>query len=187
MKKIITLILVLGWVLTSYSQKVIQLEETKLNFEPTAKIVFEDYENGIIKVKENYATQFQADAIAFIKENFDIVQYLNYQNVAPEEIIIVTATSSKGRLIATYDGRGNIIKTYQKFNDIALPYDVRNEVFANHIDWTMTKNRYVATGELDQIDNQKYIITLERGKERKNLKITPASISNKGVAYVEKY
>ena len=40
MKRILTLILIAGWALTTYSQKVIQLEETKLNFDPTSEIVF---------------------------------------------------------------------------------------------------------------------------------------------------
>jgi hypothetical protein len=51
----------------------------------------------------------------------------------------------------------------------------------------MTKNKYLASGKMDQIDNQKYLVYLERGKEHKKLKITPPSISNTGVASIEKY
>ena len=183
MKKLITLIFVAGWVLTSYSQEIIQLEETRVNFDPTAEIVFEDYRNGIVKVKEKYESQFQSDAIAFIKENFDINKFLEAQDGLTGDIEI-TARSKKGYLIATFNEDGELIKNYQKFKDIALPYDIRNQVYSQNKGWTMVSNKYVASGEGDQLDQQKYLVKLQRGKEKTKMKIAPsASIS--GVASID--
>ncbi|SDR80979.1 hypothetical protein [Gramella sp. MAR_2010_147] len=184
MKKLITLILVAGWVLTAYSQKVIQLEEARVNFDPTAEVVFEDYENGIVKVKEKFSTQFQSDAIAFMKENFDIFSFLEAQGDLSGNNIIVIAKSAKGYLMATYNEDGQMIKNSQKFKDIALPYNVRNEVYAQYKGWTMTSNKYIAFGNGDQINKQKYIFTLERGNEKAKMKLTPGS-SYSGVASLD--
>lgn len=185
MKKFITVILLFGWVLSSYSQKVIQLEETKLNFEPTAKILFEDYANGIVKVRENYAVQFQSDAIKFMKENFDVLRYIEESGINSGDII-VTAKSSKGYLRAVYNDDGNLVQTFQKFKDIALPPDVRNEVYNNYKGWTMSSNKFIASGRGEKLENQKYVVTMQKGKQKDKFKVIPTSMRNTGVASIVK-
>jgi len=183
MKKFITLILVAGWVLSSYSQKVIQLEETMLNFDPTAEVVFKDYANGMIKVKEKYTSQFQSDAIRFLKVNFNFLEFLDAQDEIDGDFI-VTATSSKGFIRATYNEEGQIIKNFQKFKDIALPYHVRNQVQAAHQGWTLTSTKYVASGLGDQISKEKYLVKLQKGKLKTKMKIFP-NVSINGVASID--
>ncbi|MDX1702359.1 MAG: hypothetical protein R3250_17155 [Melioribacteraceae bacterium] len=186
MKKLITFVLLAGWVLTSYSQEVIELEETTLTFEPTAEVVFEDYANGIVKVRENYAAQFQSNAIAFIQENFDINKFRRESGNEDGEIY-VTVTSSNGRLDATYNSDNELVRTYQKFENVPLPYEVRNEVYASYMGWTLTKDKYIASGIESNIDKEKYIVYLEKDNKREKLKITPARNSATGVAMVEKF
>ena len=186
MKKIITFVLLAGWVLNSYAQEVIQLEETTLTFEPTGEIVFEDYENGIVKVKEKYQAQFQSDAIAFLNENFDIKRFRE-ESGNPRGDVYVTVMSSNGKLNAIFNDRDELERTSQVFKDIALPYDVRNQVYANYEGWTLKKDKYIASGMESNIDKEKYIVYLERGKQKEKLKITPARSSVNGVALVEKF
>ncbi|WP_300438109.1 hypothetical protein [Christiangramia sp.] len=172
MKKFITLILVVGWVFTSYSQKVIQLEETRLNFDPSAEIVFEDYANGIVKVKEKFSSQFHSNAISFMKKNFDVARFLEAQGL-DKGGVIVTAKSSKGFITATYNDNGEIVSNFQRFKDIPLPYEVRNQVYSQFQGWTMVSNKYVASGFGEQIDKEKYSFKLEKGKKRTTMKIIP--------------
>lgn len=186
MKRFITLMLIAGWVLNSYSQEVIELEETTLTFEPTGEIVFEDYENGIIRVKEKFAAQFQSNAIGFLKENFDINKFREETGYVDGNVL-VSVTSSRGQLNATYNDDNEIVRTYQKFKDVALPYDVRNEVYAQFPGWTLAKDRYIAFGNEDRIDEEKYFVYLKRGKDREKIKITPARSSVTGVAMLEKF
>ena len=186
MKKIITFILVAGWVLTSYSQDVIQLEETTLNYEPTAEVVFEDYSNGIIRVKESYERQFQSNAIAFINENFDLNRFRKETDNKNGDIYI-TVSSSNGQLNVKYNKNNQLVKTFQKFKNVALPFEVRNQVYASYMGWTLAKNKYIAFGKSDNIDVEKYIVYLEKGKERTKLKIIPARSSVTGVASIEKF
>ncbi|TBW29141.1 hypothetical protein [Gramella sp. KN1008] len=186
MKKFITLLLlVAGFVYTSNAQ-IIQLEEAELTFEPTAQIVFEDYANGIVKVKEVYAKQFQSNAVKFLQENFDIHRFMRAVGEDNDQVRI-TVKSSNGILLASYDNDGNLEKTYQRFKNVPLPPAIRNQVYAQYEGWTMTKNKYVASGMADNLDREKYLIDLQRGKDKERLKITPASASGIGVATIEKY
>lgn len=186
MKKFIIFTFMLGFVFTTYSQDIIQLEETRLNFDPSAEVIFEDYQNGVVRVRENYSAQFQSDAIGFTLKNFDIHRFINESNIQKGDVL-VTVRSSKGYLTATYDRDGNLLATSQKFKNIALPAMVRNEVYGQYQGWTMVKNKYAASGKEDNIDKEKYIVFLENGKDREKLKITPSKFSRSGVASVEKY
>ncbi|MUP45756.1 hypothetical protein E0K83_08360 [Gramella sp. BOM4] len=183
MKKFITFLIVAGWVFTSYSQEVIQLEETNLTFEPTAQVVFEDYSEGIVRVKEAYARQFEKNAVKFLEENFNINEFLRIHRPEKYDEIKVTVQSSKGLLMATYDADGSLERTYQKFKDIALPADIRNQVYKAYGDgWVMTQNKYVASGMENQIDKETYTIQLKNGSSKEKLKITPNRVT--GVAVI---
>lgn len=186
MKRFIMFMLVAGWVLNSYSQEVIQLEETTLTFEPTGQVVFEDYENGIVRVKEKFATQFQSDAIGFLKQNFDINKFREESGNLDGDVY-VTITSDRGALNAIFNKDNEMVKNYQKFKDVPLPFDVRNQVYAKYQGWTLTKDKYIAFGNEDNIDEEKYLVYLEKGKDREKIKITPARSSSTGVALVEKF
>ena len=186
MKKLIFFTFMLGLVVNTYSQEIIQLEETRLNFNPSAEVVFEDYKNGVVRVKESHAAQFQSDAIGFTLQNFDIKRFIEESNLQKGDII-VTVRNSKGSLTATYDHQGNLLATSQKFKNIALPGLIRNEVYGKYQGWTMVKNKYSASGKEDKIDKEKYIVVLENGEDREKLRITPSRFSQNGVAYVEKF
>ncbi|MDX1543741.1 MAG: hypothetical protein R3214_07335 [Christiangramia sp.] len=184
MKKFITLMLAVAGCIFASNAQVIQLEKVELSdFKPTAQIVFEDYANGVIKVKENHAKQFQSNAIKFLVENFDINRFMREAGEDTDQVNI-TVKSSNGLLLASYDKNGELVKTYQKFKDIPLPPAIRNQVYAQYEGWTMTKNKYVASGMEDKIDKEKYLVQLERGKDKENLKITPTSAAGTGIAAI---
>ncbi|MBT8319161.1 MAG: hypothetical protein KJP01_03445 [Gramella sp.] len=185
MRKIFTFILVAGWVLASYSQDVIELEEATVSFEPTGVIVFEDYSEGIVKVRENYQKQFQLNAIAFVNENFDINRFRE-ESGNNDGDIYVTVKSSNGLLSAMFDKNNELVKTYQKFKNVPLPFDIRNQVYANYEGWTITKDIYTATGLQSNIDKEKYIVFLTKDNKREKIKIIPARSSVTGVASLEK-
>ncbi|MCM8570173.1 hypothetical protein NE848_12340 [Gramella jeungdoensis] len=184
MKKFITLMLAVAGCIFASNAQVIQLEKVELSdFEPTAQIVFEDYANGIIKVKENHAKQFQDNAINFLVENFDIYRFMREAGDDTDEVR-VTLKSSNGMLLASYNKDGQLVKTYQKFKDVPLPPAIRNQVYAEYEGWTMTKNKYVASGLEDNIDKERYLVHLERGNDKEKIKITPKSTAGTGVAVV---
>ncbi|WP_026916159.1 hypothetical protein [Christiangramia portivictoriae] len=185
MKKFIIIIFAIMLSFGAQSQDIIQLDETRINFSPTADLIFEDYPNGMVKVKEKFAAQFQSNAIGFAKANFDVHRFIDEADIQSGDVV-VTLRSNKGYLEATYDEKGNLLKTSQVFKDIALPALVRNEIFGEYMGWTMTRNKYQARGLRDQLDEEKYIVVLRKGNDRQRLKIIPSKYDY-GVASIEKF
>ena len=186
MKKFIIFSLLCGWVLTSYSQEIIQLEEAEVNFQPTAKIVFEDMKNGKLIVKEAYAKQFESNPIRFLSENFDIAKFIEANEDQGLGDIIVRIESSKGYLKANYDKNGDLEKTYQQFNDIVLPYELIQKLYVDNPGWSMTENKYLARSHGEEIVHEKYVIKMKDGNNSRKLKIDPLPRNTRsGVAYIE--
>lgn len=173
---------ILGCSIATYAQ-VIQLEETELTFQPTTEVLFEDYSKGVLKVRETYAQQFQSNAIKFLVDNFDIHKFLR-ENEEEADEFLVSVKSSKGYLHATYNKDGKLLKTSQVFKNIPLSVDIRNQVYGQYKGWTILKNKYVASGRLQNIDSEKYIIHLENGKQKERIKVTPLQNRATGVAYM---
>lgn len=176
MKKLIVFLWVLGCVAVSHAQKIIQLEEAKVNFSPTANVIFEDYENGLFVVRENYANQFEENAIKFLQDNFDINGFIRENKENNFDEYLVTVKSSKGYLKATYDRNGGLVKTSQKFKNILLPHEIRQQVFASSKGGTMTKNEYIAKGKANFIDKEVYLVTIKNGKKKDKLKLYPTKM-----------
>ncbi len=180
MKKVLIFSLMMGWAFCAYSQDVIQLEETKLTFEPSAKVIFKDYANGKLVVEESYAKQFEGNAIKFLTENFDINQFIRENNIEKTDRISVSISSPNGFLKADYDGEGELRRTFQKFRDLRLPLAVMEQVQDNYRSWIVLKNKYMATSKGSQINSEKFVIHVQNGKMKDRLVIQPKAKSDIG-------
>lgn len=100
---------------------------------------------------------------AFNTEDFDEIE--------------VRFNNSKGYLKATFDKNGNLVNTFQKFKNIALPRNIQEQLYKENMGWSMTKNKYVASGKSDLIQKEKYRIRLSNGDQKKSITIIPALIA----------
>ncbi len=177
MKKVILFLFVLccGFA-TMQAQEVIQLDEARLGFELEAIEV--DSEFGEIRciVKESYTGEFSENPIRFMTEKFDFKDLLSaIVNKDQFDEYLVTFNSSKGFLEAIYTNDGELVQTYQKFQDIALPPAVRNQLYLENKGWTAISNKYTASGKSDRIDKEVYKIKLENGNKKRTVKIVPSA------------
>lgn len=175
MKTLIVLLFMVCGITTGQAQVMTQLEETKVEFTPYTIIPTSDLDSYEVVVKESYVGQFSKNALKFIKENFDANHLIQAIDVPGYDSYLISFRSSKGYLDATYSKDGKLERTYQKFQNIALPYDIRNQIYISHKGWTITKNTYVASGKMDMINKEFYRIKLENGNKSQNIKIYPGS------------
>jgi len=177
MKKVILFLFVLCCGFTTIqAQEVIQLDEARLSFDPEAITV--DSELGAIRciVKEGYTGEFSKNPIGFMKEKFDFKEFLSaIVNKDDFDEYLVTFNSSKGFLEAIYTNDGDLVQTYQRFQDIALPPAVRNQLYLENKGWTAISNKYTASGKSDRIDREVYKIRLENGNKKRSVKIVPSA------------
>ncbi len=173
MKKLIIFLWILGFGSVSYSQ-VIQLQEAKVFYKPTAEVMYEEYNNGnlLVVLKERYAQQFQNNAVKFLIDNFDVQNFMN-QNSNMNNDFYVLIRSQRGFLKANYNKNGELLQTSQRFRDILLPREIWQSVYGSHQGWTMTKNIYSAKGKGSSIDSEKYLVTMKKGKKQEKLKLSP--------------
>ena len=172
MRTLIFSLLLIAVTTFSQAQEITQLEEAKVGFAPLDTEVTRNGDSFIYTVNESYAGEFSKDAIGFMQSHFDIDNFIaefegDYDNY------VVTLSSSKGFLNADFDKHGNLVKTYQKFKDIVLPLDVRREVYMANKGWTMTQNKYIASGRGELIEKEVYKVKLENGNSKKSIKIDP--------------
>lgn len=173
MKPMMILLLILCWIGNAEAQVVTQLEEAKVTYSPEVSVVT-DLDNVEFKVKEKYAGHFAENPIRFMQENFDIAELLSAIDTEDFEEIQVSFVNRKGYLKATFDKDGYLLATSQQFKDIALPRDVREQLYNENKGWSMTKNKYVASGKGSMIQKEKYRIRLNNGDKNKNITISPA-------------
>lgn len=173
MKTLIFSLLLIAVTTFSQAQEITQLEEAKVGFAPLDTKISRDGDTFTYKVGESYAGEFSKDAIGFMKANFDIKNFIAEFRGQDFDSYVVTFNSTKGFLSADFDEDGNLVKTFQKFNDIVLPLDIRREVYMANKGWTMTKNKYVASGRGDLIEKEMYKIKLENGGQKRTMKLDP--------------
>lgn len=180
-----TLIFSLALVLVAtigYGQKITELEEAKVGFAPLNVEVNEDGDNFSYTVSESYAGEFQKDPIAFMKANFDIQNFIATHEDRGFDTYHITVSSAQGFLKADYNSKGELLRTFQKFKDIVLPHDVRQELYSSHQGWNMTSNKYVASGRGELLEREVYKVKLENGKQKQNVKLDPKAIAQTRVA-----
>lgn len=167
MKNLIIMFLLAG-IVTGHAQ-VIQLDEARVT---NATKIVADGELSYI-VLEDYSGQFMKNPIKFMKENFDIHEFIGQSLDEPYDLYRVEFRNRKGFLIANFDDKGKLLSTSQRFKDIALPYSISKELVADYKGWKMTRNLYLASGKEDALDKEVYRITMQNGKSKKNVKIIP--------------
>lgn len=173
MKQMVIVLLILWWIGNVEAQVVTQLEEARITYSPGINLV-SDLDYVDFQVKESYAGQFSKNPIRFVQENFNIKALLEVLDTEDLDEIQVSFVNRNGFLKATFDKEGNLVKTVQKFKNISLPGDIREQVYKDNKGWSITRNIYVATGKGPMIQKEKYRIRLKNGSKNKNIKIIPA-------------
>lgn len=160
--------------------QVIELEEAKVNFYPEV----EDNTFHYV-VNENYSGEFSKDPIAFMKANFDIQDFMLSVKDRNYDSYEVTFTNKKGYFEARFSKDGELLDTRQEFKNIAVPPDIREELYRSHKGWAMVKNKYSARGTADVVEKELYKIKLERGKDKKNIKLDPRTLRSTEVVSLQ--
>ena len=125
-----------------------------------------------ILVRENFSGEFISDPLAFVEQRLGIENL-----IAPGKEYEVKFGTKKGSLTAVFSEDGKLVETHQKFRNILVPVDVMATIYEQYPGWTMVRNTYTASGKADQVDHEKYRITLKKGAKTKRVNISPKAAS----------
>lgn len=176
MKKLILLMLMI-FITTSHAQEITELKEAVVLAPNAKKIKVES--NGLsFVVRESHYDEFAADPIAFMKANFNIHRFIEFNKGSNFDFYLVTFQSSNGRLEADFDEDGKLRKNTQWFYDVELPIEIKNILASDHFGYTVEKNKYFSKGKGESSEKAFYKIKLVNGKDVRRIKLDPALINS---------
>lgn len=162
MKTLVTGLFLLGLTITLYAQdpKPIELEEVVLVNTNYKYLNSTDAEDLPIPVNE-----LQIQAATFDIKTLDIYadeyDYYEVYFIIPE-----------GKILATYDNVGNIMRTIERYSDVKLPKPIQQSVAKRFPSWQVTKDIYLVQYREDGGDAKKvYKLTLVNGDKRIKVKL----------------
>lgn len=161
MKKVILGLLALGLTIPTFAQdvKVIELSEVvirPMNFK---------YLNAI----NSKTTAIPVKTLERAVASYDVTEADFYQD--DFEFYTVSFFIPDGKIVAEYDTEGKIIRTIEKFKNIALPDDVKTAVLKRFPNWTVTNDVYRVTYSEDKGAKKVYKLVLKNGDKRMRVKV----------------
>lgn len=76
----------------------------------------------------------------------------------------------QGKILAVYDGEGEIVRTTERFKDIQLPLSVSNAIVGKYPGWKIYGDIYLVTYNRKGRLNKTYKLFLEKDGKRKRVK-----------------
>ena len=77
----------------------------------------------------------------------------------------------EGKILAAYDKDGNIIRTIERYKDIALPKSVAGAIANRFPGWTVSKDLYLINYYDSKGASKKFKLTLENGDQKIKVKM----------------
>jgi len=134
MKKIIVSLILLGFVIQSFAQvKTEKLSEVVIaatNYKYLNKVGIENASLDVTMLEQKVAS-FDLKSSEFYSDDYDLYEVSFY---IPD-----------GYILAAYDKDGNILRTAEKFKDVALPIEVAQAVVKRFPDWAIKKDVYLVS------------------------------------------
>jgi hypothetical protein len=111
-----------------------------------------------VKMLQKHSANYNVKSSEFYEEEYD--EY------------IISFNIPKGEILATYDKEGRIIRTAERFKNVALPPSVREAVSKKYPEWSITKDFYLVNYYADSKNPSKkiYKLLLENGSKRLRVK-----------------
>jgi hypothetical protein len=76
-----------------------------------------------------------------------------------------------GKILAAYDADGKIIRTVERFENVALPPSVRDAVAERFPGWVVSKDVYLVSYHEERGVNKKYKLVLTNGDKKMRVKL----------------
>lgn len=157
MKKLLITLFVLGFTFQSFAQ-ITELPEIELVAVNYKYLDAAGDEDAAIPVKQ---LQQQVAEYDIRKANFYADEY---------DFYTVNFYIPEGKILASYDRDGTLLRTAEKFKDVALPQAVRDAIAKRFPNWNMTGDVYLVNYHENDNVTKRYKILLENGDKRMRVK-----------------
>lgn len=102
--------------------------------------------------------------------DFDLKSAEFYQD--EYQTYIVSFYIPEGKILASYDGEGNLLRTAERFKNVNVPPAVKQAIGKKYPNWTISRDIYRVTYHSDRADvERQYKLVLENGDQRIRVKV----------------
>ena len=140
----------------AYAQELPTVTVKSLNYK-YIRSVYDTNAAQPVKLLERRAASYDIKSDEFYEEDYE-----NY---------FISFYLPRGQVLATYDQDGKLLRTAERFKNVALPPVVRQSVVRRYPEWSIKKDIYVVNynGEWDKV-KKVYKVILENGDKRIRVK-----------------
>ena len=158
MKKIILGLFVFGLTIQSFAQ-IVELPEVEIvavNYKYLNDVDESDAAQSV-KLLQREVASYDLKSSEYYED-----QYENY---------FISFYIPQGKILASYDKDGNILRTVEKYKNIALPTAVAVSVGTKYPGWTISENAYLVNYHDEKgVTKKEYKILLEKDNSRMRIK-----------------
>lgn len=158
MKKLIIGLLLIGLTTQIYAQDPTQLPEVVIvhNYKYLSSASSEDLAIPVEKL-ELKVSDFNVKELDIYSDEYDFYDVYFF--------------IPQGKILASYDKEGNLLRTAERYKDIKLPKPVREAVAKRFPNWAISKDIYLVNYHESGNIKKLYKITLKNGKQRIKVKV----------------
>ncbi len=80
-------------------------------------------------------------------------------------------SQGNGKIAATYDQSGRILKTYERFKNLAFPPKIRNAIYGKYPNWSIHKDSYSVSYDYRQGVKKEYRAQLRKNNAKLNIEL----------------
>ena len=107
--------------------------------------------------------------------NFTLSEANGYQK-SESRAFVVVHKASNGDIRVSYDKNGEIMATWERFENVALPKHVRELIAKKYGSWKIVENKYRGSFNNGNMQTSMYKVKLVNGNRSKSIKINALDI-----------
>lgn len=161
MKKILLGLMVIGFASQAFCQDPQPIELSEVIVKPINYKYLNQVDSRLapvpVKLLERKVASYDVTQADFYQDDYD---YYTVSFFIPE-----------GKIVAAYDDKGNVLRTIEKFKDVALPVVVRDAVAERFPNWEIVSDVYRVKYNDNKGAKQTYKLRLENGDKTMRVKI----------------
>lgn len=163
MKKLIIGLFLIGLTVQSFAQNPIQLPEVYIvhNYKYLSSVNSEDIAMPVEELQIKMS-DFNVKELDIYSDEYDLY---DVYFIIPE-----------GKVLASYDNEGNLLRTIERYKNINLPQSVIEAVTKRFPNWAISKNIYLVNYHDSGKVRKLYKLTLENGDRRIKVKLNDLGV-----------
>jgi len=113
-------------------------------------------------ITPNSVRQYQIMAVDYDVAKLDLFDGRN-------ELFLVAFKTQKGTILTSYDRKGEVVESVEKFRDLALPLEIMRTGLKSHAGWAVIRTNYYVSYVKDQRTEIIYTIQITDGIKKKKI------------------